>query len=75
MIEGFVIARSEATWRSHRQHCHPEQRDCLRPLAGRIWLLKIRFFAKNAQNDWADRVGWTDYGCSMSTHSASSQPG
>ena len=46
-----VIAMSEATWRSHRRHCHPEQRDCLRPLAGRICLLNIRFFAKEAQND------------------------
>ena len=58
MTEGFVIARSEATWRSHRQHCHPEQRDCLRPLAGRIYSLIIRFFAKEAQNDW--NIVWED---------------
>jgi len=25
--------------------CHPERSDCLRPLAGRICLSKIRFFA------------------------------
>ena len=46
-----VIAMSEATWRCHRRHCHPEQRDCLRPLAGRIYSLSIRFFAEEAQND------------------------
>ena len=38
--------------------CHPERRDCLRPLAGRICLLKIRFFAKEAQNDLSRQVGW-----------------
>ena len=31
--------------------CYPEQRDCLVPLAGRLYLLRIRFFAKEAQND------------------------
>ena len=33
------------------ENCHPEQRDCLRPLVGRIYSLIIRFFAKEAQND------------------------
>ena len=38
--------------------CHPERSDCLRPLAGRICLSKIRFFAKEAQNDLSRFVGW-----------------
>ena len=32
-------------------YCHLEQRDCLHPLVGRIFLSKIRFFVKEAQND------------------------
>ena len=34
------------------RHYHPEQRNCLRPLAGRICFYGIRFFAKEAQNYW-----------------------
>ena len=39
------IHHREQTRQSLLRHCHPEQSDCLRPLAGRIFLLIIRFFA------------------------------